>query len=169
MSAAPEPFDHDTVVLLECNLDDAPGQVLGYVLETLMERGALDVWFTPIYMKKNRPGTKLSVLARPQDVERLVRMVMEETTTLGVRQVPVQRWKAQRDWVSVETPWGPVRVKVKRLGDRVLDAWPEYEDCVEVARAAEVPLAQVQRVAREAAWGELAKATKDERRMTDGE
>ena len=76
----------DSVVELACNLDDTTGETLGYVMQALLEAGALDVWFTPIQMKKNRPATKLSVLARPEDADRLAALVLRETPTLGVRQ-----------------------------------------------------------------------------------
>ena len=144
-------LDADAAILLECNLDDCPGQTLGYVMEELLREGALDVWFTPIFMKKNRPATLLSLLARPADAPRLARRVLEETTTLGLRQTLTHRWKAPRETATVETAWGPVRVKVKRLEGRRWSVWPEFEDCARIARTQGLPLDEVQRAAREAA------------------
>jgi uncharacterized protein (TIGR00299 family) protein len=140
--------EQDQVVLLATNLDDATGEVLGYVMERLLASGALDVWFTPIQMKKNRPAVTLSLLCKPGDQDAMVRILLAETSTLGVRVALVRRAKAGRREDEVATPWGPVRVKFKLLGDDVVDASPEYEDCARVARAAGVPLAQVMAAAR---------------------
>jgi len=149
------PPDADAAVLLECNLDDLPGQNVAFALEEALREGALDAWLTPIQMKKGRPGVLISVLARPEEAPRLARRLLEETSTLGLREVWVHRWKAGREQITVETPWGAVRVKCKRLEGEVWDAWPEYEDCAALARAAGVPLARVQRVARQAALERL--------------
>ncbi|NLE75485.1 MAG: nickel pincer cofactor biosynthesis protein LarC, partial [Chloroflexi bacterium] len=151
----PDGLESDAAVLLECNLDDAAGQTLGYVLEELLADGALDVWFTPSQMKKSRPATQVSVLARPADASRLAGRVLAETSTLGLRQTLVHRWKAGREMVTAQTPWGPVPVKVKRLGQQVVDAWPEYEDCVRLARQHSQRLADVQGAARAAALKDL--------------
>jgi uncharacterized protein (TIGR00299 family) protein len=140
--------EQDQVALLATNLDDATGEVLGYVMERLLTAGALDVWFTPIQMKKNRPAVTLSLLCEPGDQDVMVRILLAETTTLGVRVALVTRAKAGRREVKVATPWGPVRVKLKLLGEEVVDASPEYEDCARAARAAGVPLAQVVASAR---------------------
>ncbi len=138
----------DSVVELRCNLDDADGEVLGYALEQLLEAGALDVWFTPIQMKKNRPATMLSVLARPADAERLTALLLRETPTLGVRRQVLARRKAARRVRRVETPWGEVRVKVKLLDGEEISASPEYEDCARLAAAHGVPLMAVMEAAR---------------------
>ncbi|RME36579.1 MAG: nickel pincer cofactor biosynthesis protein LarC, partial [Thermoflexia bacterium] len=108
--------DQEQVVLLECNLDDATGELLGYAMERLFAAGALDVWFVPVQMKKNRPGVVLSALARPERAAALASLILRETPTLGVRRHPVERLVAGRSERTVETPWGPVRVKEKRLG-----------------------------------------------------
>jgi pyridinium-3,5-bisthiocarboxylic acid mononucleotide nickel chelatase len=149
--AAAEDTHAADVVELACNLDNASGEVLGYVLERLLAAGALDAWFTPIQMKKNRPAVKLSVLARPEDRERLADLLLRETPTLGVRYQALSRTVAGREIRAVETPWGRVRVKIKLLGGQPVAAAPEYEDCARLAAAAGVPLEQVMEAARRAA------------------
>jgi hypothetical protein len=141
----------DQVVELGCNLDDASGELLGYTMERLLSAGALDVWFTPIQMKKNRPATKLSVLCQPQDAAGLADLLLRETPTLGVRQQVVSRAKAGREMRQVETPWGSIRVKLKIMGGLVVAASPEYDDCARLAAAAGVPLQKVMVAARHAA------------------
>jgi uncharacterized protein (TIGR00299 family) protein len=144
-------------IKLECNLDDTTGEMLGYTMERLLEAGALDVWFTPIQMKKNRPGVLLSVLS-PADtskVEALTTIVMRETSTLGVRTFPpAHRYKADRQIREVETPWGTVQVKEKWVGDRRLAVSPEYEDCARLARETGEPLARIMDAARALAESE---------------
>ena len=143
--------ESDQVVELGCNLDDASGELLGYTMERLLSAGALDVWFTPIQMKKNRPATKLSVLCQPQDAAGLADLLLRETPTLGVRQQVVSRAKAGREMRQVETPWGSIRVKLKIMGGLVVAASPEYDDCARLAAAAGVPLQKVMVAARHAA------------------
>ncbi len=133
----------ETVYLLECNLDDATGEVLGYAMERLFAAGALDVWFTPVQMKKNRPGVVLSALARPERADALAAVILRETPTLGVRVRPVARVVADRREREVETPWGRVRVKEKWLDGRKVAASPEYEDCARIAREQGIPLQDV--------------------------
>jgi uncharacterized protein (DUF111 family) len=147
----PPVYEHDQVVKFECNLDDSTGETLGYTMERLLDEGALDVWFAPIQMKKNRPGVLLSVLspADPQKVEALTAIVMRETSTLGVRMFPpAHRNKAARRMREVETPWGTVRVKEKWLGDRRLAISPEYEDCARLARVSGEPIVRIMNAAR---------------------
>ena len=152
-SAAPDVVDdagpgllNDEVVVLETNLDDASPELLGYAMERLFEAGALDVYFTPIQMKKNRPGTLLGVIAPPARAGQLAALVLAETTTLGVRMHRATRLIAERRRVTVETPYGPVRIKQKLLDGRAVGA-PEYEDCARLARTHGVPLAEVYRAA----------------------
>lgn len=142
-AAPPAEEDRDEVVLLECHLDDATGEILGYALEQCLAAGALDVWFTPIQMKKNRPGVKFSLLATPDLVPALSDLLLRETSTLGVRYTVYQRRKAGRRTRRVKTPWGEVRLKEKILDGKVVARSPEYEDCARLARAAGVPLAEV--------------------------
>jgi hypothetical protein len=136
--------------VIEANLDDASPEYLGFAMERLFEAGALDVFFTPIQMKKNRPGTLLGVIGRPEQVATLAELVLRETTTLGVRLRRSQRLIAERRQETVPTPFGEVRVKLKLLPDRVIAA-PEYEDCARLAREQQVPLAEVYRAAQLAA------------------
>ena len=140
------------IVLLETNLDDVTGEVLGYTQERLFALGALDVWHTPIQMKKNRPGVILSALL-PQTLEpAAVELILRETPTLGVRSRPVQRYVAEREVVAMETGLGTVRVKVKSLAGEVVAAAPEYEDCRRIALETGQPLQEVYRRAEGEAW-----------------
>jgi uncharacterized protein (TIGR00299 family) protein len=140
--------ERDQVVELACNLDDATGEVLGYTMERLFAAGALDVWFQAIQMKKNRPAVQVSVLAEPQDAEALAAVLLRETPTLGVRRQTLARTKAAREVRQVDTPWGPVRVKVKILQGQVISAAPEYDDCARLAAEAGVPLVKVMEAAK---------------------
>ncbi|MHB0856027.1 MAG: nickel pincer cofactor biosynthesis protein LarC2 [Anaerolineae bacterium] len=133
----------DEVILLECNLDDMTPEALGYTLERVLAEGALDVWFTPIQMKKDRPATLLSVLCRPAQAQALREMILRETTTLGVRWQTMSRQIAERDTDEVETPWGSVRRKLKLLNGQMVAAKPEYEDCARLAREHGVPIQDV--------------------------
>jgi uncharacterized protein (TIGR00299 family) protein len=139
--------EQDEVFLVECNLDDVTGEALGYALERCLEAGALDVWLTPIQMKKSRPGVKLSVLATPDDFFTLSELLLRETSTLGVRYSIHHRRKAGRRIRVGSTPWGEVRLKDKILDGQVVASSPEYEDCARLAREAGVPLAEVYRAA----------------------
>ncbi|HEY1296513.1 MAG TPA: nickel insertion protein, partial [Chloroflexota bacterium] len=123
---------------------------LGFAMEQLLAGGALDVAFSPLQMKKNRPGVLVRVLARPNDGQRLAAMVLEHTSALGVRVQTIERLIARRTERVVSTPWGPVRVKVKLLGNAEIVA-PEYEDCARLAREAHVPLREVYAAARSSA------------------
>jgi hypothetical protein len=151
-TTAAQLHEHDQVVELECNLDDSTGETLGYTMEALFGAGALDVWFTPIQMKKNRPGVLLSALSPLEQVEELSTILMRETSTLGVRLFPpAHRLKASRRMRDVDTPWGIVRVKEKWLGDERLAVSPEYEDCARLARESGQPIVRVMNVARQIA------------------
>ena len=143
----------DVVRVIEANLDDATPQLLGYVQERLMAAGALDVYCTPIQMKKNRPGTLLSVLARPANEANLVDILFAESTTLGVRIREEHRRVLERRTVAVQTPWGEVRVKVAHVGGQVRNAAPEFEDCRRIAAEHQIPLKQVMQAAL-SAWSE---------------
>jgi uncharacterized protein (TIGR00299 family) protein len=145
------PWQKDEAVLLECNLDDATGQALGYVQGRLLEAGALDVWCTPIYMKKNRPGVLLAVLAKPVQLPDLASLILRETPTLGVRWRRMERIVAERTTETVETPWGTVRVKIKQYDGQAVAATPEFEDCARLARETQMPWQAVYDAA-EQAW-----------------
>ncbi len=127
-----------TVAVIEANIDDSTPEVLGYALERLMAAGALDASLEPIYMKKNRPGSLLRVVARPEDREPLAALILAETSTLGVRMYDAQRRVQTREIVEVSTPHGRVRMKVSPAGYA-----PEYEDCRRLALESGVPLQQI--------------------------
>jgi len=139
-----------TVSVIEANIDDSTPQVLGYAMDRLFAAGALDVTIQPLLMKKNRPGSLLSVIARPEDQEALAKIVLEETTTLGVRIFTAERRVQARSEVTVETPYGKVRMKVTGQG-----ASPEYDDCRALADAQGVPLKKVLAEAQFAYWKEF--------------
>jgi uncharacterized protein (TIGR00299 family) protein len=131
------------VVVIETNIDDISAQALGHVMGRLFSAGALDVYFTPIYMKKNRPATMLSVIARKSDEAALARLILEETTTFGMRVQPIYRYEAERAFRSVQTEYGEVPLKLKILDGKVVQAAPEYEVCARLANEHNVPLAKV--------------------------
>jgi hypothetical protein len=133
----------ETIAVLEANLDDLNPQVFGYVMDRLLEEGALDVFGMPVQMKKNRPGTLLTVLCKPEDAAKLTQLVFTETTTLGVRQRLEQRQVLARRWVTVPTPWGDVRMKIASMNGTVTNYAPEYEDCRRIATEQHVPLKAV--------------------------
>ncbi|MCO7175191.1 nickel pincer cofactor biosynthesis protein LarC [Sporolactobacillus kofuensis] len=132
----------DTVLLIEANLDDQTGESLGFVMDVLLDAGALDVFFTPIHMKKNRPATKLSLLVNPAEREKFVRLLLKYTRTIGVRYQTLQRSIMQRQFRSVATTFGPVHVKVATYGD-IVKQTPEYEDCAKIAHEQKVALEEV--------------------------
>jgi uncharacterized protein (DUF111 family) len=134
-----EPLADGPMVLLETNIDDMNPQLYAAASEKLFAAGARDVWITPIQMKKNRPGVLLSVLASAALEQTLTDIILRETTTLGVRVQPVQRHEAWREIHPIETPYGTVNVKLKRVGDEWLGAMPEYDDCKRLAEAHGVP------------------------------
>ena len=136
----------DEVVLLETNLDDVSAEIIGYTKQRLMEAGALDVYSTAIQMKKDRPGTLLSVIAEKEQVEELERILFEETETFGVRRLPMRRAKRERRKFTLETDWGTVTGKLGWRPGEAAVFTPEYEDCVKIAKAHEVPLREVYRV-----------------------
>jgi uncharacterized protein (TIGR00299 family) protein len=140
----------ESIAVLEANLDDLNPQVFGYVMDRLLDAGALDVFGTPVQMKKNRPGTLLTVLAKPQDVEKLTGIVFAETTTLGVRRRDENRQVLARKWVNVSTRFGEVRIKVASLNGTISSYAPEYEDCRRIAAERRVPLKMVMQEAVQA-------------------
>ncbi len=133
------------LTLLETNIDDMPGEVFGFVQERLFALGVLDVWFTPIQMKKNRPGVLLSALVASSQATDAARLILRETSTLGIRVRQVERIEAQRRVVDVSTSLGLVPVKVKELDGEILDASPEYEACRDVALRTGLALQEVMR------------------------
>ncbi|HLM23428.1 MAG TPA: nickel pincer cofactor biosynthesis protein LarC [Pyrinomonadaceae bacterium] len=134
--------------MIETNLDDASPQIIGHVMDRVLESGALDCFFTPVQMKKNRPGVLLSVLCGPDEKEGLMKLLFMETTTLGVRSYEVGRRALERSAVRVETQYGPIDVKVAHMDGRVVNEMPEFEQCREAATKANVPLKTVEEAAR---------------------
>ena len=143
------------VSLLETNIDDSTPELLGHVQDVLMGRGALDAWFTPIQMKKNRPAVTLSVICRPGMESALAGAILEETSTLGVRVHSLRRYEADREVVAVNTSLGQARVKVKRMDGRLAGLSPEFEDCREIALQEGLPLHEVYRRVERDARAEL--------------
>jgi uncharacterized protein (TIGR00299 family) protein len=134
---------------LVADIDDATPQLLGHLLGALLEAGALDATLQPLVMKKGRPGTRVTVLARAETAPALEEKLFREGTTLGVRRRAVERTELPRRIAKVQTPWGPVRLKIGELGGEAVHVAPEYEDCREIAERAGVPLREVLRVARD--------------------
>ncbi len=133
----------EIITVLEANLDDLNPQVFGYVMDRLLEDGALDVFGMPVQMKKNRPGTLLTVLCKPEDASKLTQLIFTETTTLGVRRRDERRESLARRWENVTTPWGEVRIKIASMNGTVTNCAPEYEDCRRIAAEHHVPLKMV--------------------------
>ena len=137
----------EDVIVIEANIDDMTPQNFAYVTEKLLGAGALDVFTIPIQMKKGRPGHLLQVLAPPDGVDAISRIIFEETTTIGVRRHTASRMMLDREFVEVETEYGNVKIKVSRLAGDVVNFTPEYEDCARIARERNVPLKKVQAAA----------------------
>lgn len=133
----------DSVVQLQCNLDDMTPEAIGFAMEQLLQVGALDVFTTPIGMKKCRPGTLLSVLCRPEDKDTFVQALFKHTTTLGIREQHCSRYTLRRQTQTLQTPYGPVRKKIS-TGYGVIREKVEYEDLAQIARAENLSLAQAE-------------------------
>jgi uncharacterized protein (TIGR00299 family) protein len=149
--ATPHRAVTETLIMLETNIDDLNPEIYNYVMACLFDAGALDVFLSPIQMKKNRPATLLSVLCHPKDVDALTTILFAETSTLGVREQKVLRHCLARSIYTVETPYGPVRVKAAHWGQGYARIAPEYEDCRQLAEKNGVPLREVYRAAERAA------------------
>ena len=145
----PTVADGSRCVLLEANVDDMSPEIYGYLFDQLLAKGARDVYATPVLMKKGRPGHVLSVLADLADLDALATTILQETTTIGLRHYPVERRLLAREIRTVDTPFGPIRVKFSYLDGRRRAA-PEYEDCARLAREHQVPLLSVYEAARAA-------------------
>jgi uncharacterized protein (TIGR00299 family) protein len=139
--------DWESIVQIETHLDNATPQQLGFVMERALAMGALDVFFTPVQMKKNRPGVLITLLASPERADALMRLLLEETPTLGVRYSLMNRRCLQRAIQTVQTEYGAVRVKFARDGARLLHLAPEYEDCAALARKTNAPLHAIMQAA----------------------
>jgi len=152
-------FSGDRVVVLECALDDATPQVLAHTMELALENGALDAMAAPVTMKKGRLGTLLTVLCRPEREEELERLLFRETTTLGIRRREEERVILDRAFVTVDTQYGKVRMKIASARGEILNAMPEYEDCRRAARGHDVALRAVMEAAI-AAYSEISEKEK---------
>jgi hypothetical protein len=141
----------DRVLVLETEVDDAPPQLLGPLLDQLLAAGALDAYFTPVQMKKGRPGVLVTVIAVPARREALEELLFRETTTLGIRRQEWDRTVLERESVAVETAYGPIRVKIGRRAGAVANAWPEFDDCQRAAGERGVAVKEVLAAAL-AAW-----------------
>ena len=136
--------------MLETNVDDSTPELLGAAMERLLGLGALDVYFTPIQMKKNRPGTLVTIICPEPKLDDVTTVVFRETTTIGFRYLPMGRIELSRRVETVKTRFGPIRMKVSVYNGEVVQATPEYEDCRKAALRTGTPLKDVQRVAAEA-------------------
>ncbi len=137
----------ERIVVIECEIDDMNPQIYGLLMEELHAAGALDVFLTAVQMKKNRPGTLVTIIARPADRERLSAIVFRQTTTIGLRYQEMDRECLERNTATVETELGPLRVKIARRNGSVVNVTPEFDDCVRLAGERGVPVKHVQALA----------------------
>lgn len=145
MSKHAPDYEHtdQNMIKIEVNLDDTPGEWLGYVMDKLFDAGANDVYYTPIYMKKNRPAVQLQLLCSENHFTDLKDILLSETTTLGIRYYPLTVYRMERRTRTVKTGWGPVTVKEGMQQGKVVKASPEYEDCKKIAEQHGIPLKDV--------------------------
>jgi len=141
---------HGPVVVIETNIDDMNPQVFGYLMDRALEEGALDVFYTPVQMKKNRPGTLLTVLCERHQFDKIVELIFKETTTIGVRYYEIERRTLERYSMPVQTEFGQINIKVASLNGRIVNYAPEYVDCERAARQSGISLREVQEKARAA-------------------
>ncbi|MBS4215526.1 nickel pincer cofactor biosynthesis protein LarC [Bacillus sp. FJAT-29953] len=147
--------DRESIYILEAQLDDMTGEGLGFAMERLLAAGALDVFYTPVYMKKNRPGTLVTVLVSLNLADRCEQILLEETTTLGVRRSMWSRNILDRRFIEVETPYGPIKVKQACRGNKILHQAPEYEDVARAAREQQVAFQLVYQYAMKLAMSQM--------------
>jgi uncharacterized protein (TIGR00299 family) protein len=143
-------WETDTIIVLEANLDDINPEILGNFVEQAFAAGALDVFYTPVQMKKNRPGVLLTVLCPETDGDKFTEMILRETSSFGVRRYTAERRKLPREFASVKTAYGEVTVKIGKLDGKVIQAAPEFESCKKLARQAKVPLKSIYEAATKA-------------------
>jgi pyridinium-3,5-bisthiocarboxylic acid mononucleotide nickel chelatase len=143
-------WETDRVAVLETNLDDMSGEILGHFVETALAAGALDVFHTPIQMKKNRPGVLLTVLCAETDADKFSEMILRETSAFGVRRTTAERRKLRREFTKIKTPFGEVTLKIGRLNGKVVQAAPEFESCKKLAVRAKMPLKRIYEAALKA-------------------
>jgi len=142
------PYEEDSSLLIETNIDDSNPQLYDYIIEKIMGQGAQDAYLTPIIMKKGRPAILLSALTDRSKSDAVLDTIFRETTSIGVRIQEVGRKKLNREMKEVETPYGRIRVKISRRGDEILSATPEYDDCRRIAEEKHIPLKVVMDEAR---------------------
>ncbi len=152
LGTAAESANTERIVVMECEIDDMNPQIYGVLMDRLLEAGALDVYYAPVQMKKNRPGTLVTLVTAPEKRQALAEIIFRETTTLGVRYHEVFRDCLERERISVQTPWGDVRIKVARRGPTIMNAAPEFDDCVRLATAHGRAVKEVQAAAMRAFW-----------------
>ncbi|MFB4163813.1 nickel insertion protein [Alteribacillus sp. JSM 102045] len=133
----------DGMIKVEVNLDDMTAEMLGYLMDELFEKGANDVYYTPIYMKKNRPAVMLSLLCEKAKLSSIKSYLFTETTTFGIRSYPISVHRLERHFRTVSSPWGEITVKQAFHNGELVEQSPEYEDCAKLARAHGVPLKTV--------------------------
>ena len=153
-------YDVEQTALIETNIDDMNPQIYDYLIGLLLNKGALDVFLTPVQMKKNRPGTLLSVICQPDRVGKFADILMNETATIGMRWRVENRIKARRLIKEIDTRHGPIHIKVAQNGDRIINMTPEYDDCKQVAIAKDIPLKKVIDDVRAAALEQIQKPDK---------
>ena len=146
-------WEMDRVAVLETNLDDVSGEILGAFVEAALAAGALDVFHTPIQMKKNRPGVLLTVLCAETEADKFSEMILRETSAFGVRRTIAERRKLRREFVPVKTKFGSVMVKLGKLNGKVVQAAPEFEACKKLAAQKKVPLKEIYEAAMKASQG----------------
>ncbi len=139
---------NDEISILETNIDNMSPEILGYTMEKLLDLGALDVYYTPIYMKKSRPSVMLTVLSRCEDEKKFSQVIFSETSTLGIRVTKSARYCMNREFVKVNTRYGDVRVKIARIGD-IHKFAPEYEDCKSIAQKTGLPITKIYEMVNE--------------------
>ncbi|HEX7859857.1 MAG TPA: nickel pincer cofactor biosynthesis protein LarC [Verrucomicrobiae bacterium] len=150
-------WETDSIAVLETNLDDINAEILGHVVEKAFAQGALDVFHTPIQMKKNRPGVLLTILCNTVDQDRFSELLLRETTALGVRRSQCERRKLKREIVQVQTNFGSIEVKIGKLNGRAIQASPEFESCRRIAESKNLPIKEIYQAAQIAAATLLAK------------
>jgi uncharacterized protein (TIGR00299 family) protein len=135
--------DSNALMVVESNIDDMNPEFYDHVMESLFKAGAVDVYFTPIQMKKNRPAVKLSVLVAEAKIDEIARLIFSETSTFGLRYFPVDRMTLEREIIIIKTPYGEMKVKIGRIDGKVIQVSPEYEDCKKIARREKIPIKKI--------------------------
>ncbi len=143
--------EFDTIAILETNLDDVNPEILGYLVQKALDAGAIDIFYTPVIMKKNRPGIKLTALCPEELAHNLALLILRETGTFGLRKYSTQRWKLKREIITVQTYLGEIKIKLGLWGNEILHATPEFESCAKIAKALNIPIKKVYETAIEAA------------------